>query len=109
MRAAIERGGGAPFRVYHDHDKFFNTFCQGSLFVSKSSVTYRADDDSHSFEAKRQDIKEAKLNGFVGVQYGAFHLKVASGGDRGSVDNFAPSTRQKPEANLIISLIKGSR
>src|SRR6185503_16616744 len=79
MRAAIERGGGAPFRVYHDHDKFFNTFCQGSLFVSRTNVTFRADDGNHTFEARRPDIKEAKVNGFVGAQYGAYHLKVGSG------------------------------
>ena len=103
MRAAIERGGGAPFRVYHDHDKFFNTFCQGSLFVSKSNVTFRADDGNHTFEASRQDIKEAKLNGFVGAQYGAYHLKVGAG--KGETYNFAPFNKQKSEANLVLSLI----
>jgi hypothetical protein len=104
MRAAIERGGGAPFRVYHDHDKFFNTFCQGSLFVSKTNVTFRADDGNHTFEATRQDIKETKLNGFVGAQYGAFHLKVGAG--KTETYNFAPFNRQKSEANLVISLIQ---
>lgn len=104
MRAAIERGGGAPFRVYHDHDKFFNTFCQGSLFVTKSNVTFRADDGNHTFEATRRDIKETKLNGFVGAQYGAFHLKVGAG--KTETYNFAPFNRQKSEANLVISLIQ---
>ena len=104
MRAAIERGGGAPFRVYHDHDKFFNTFCQGSLFVSKHNVTFRADDGNHTFEATRPDIKEAKLNGFVGAQYGAFHLKVGAG--KGETYNFAPFSKLKTEASLAISLIQ---
>lgn len=103
MRAAIERGGGAPFRVYHDHDKFFNTFCQGSLFVSRTNVTFRADDGNHTFEARRPDIKEAKVNGFVGAQYGAYHLKVGPG--KGETYNFAPFNRQKSEANLVLSLI----
>ena len=103
MRAAIERGGGAPFRVYHDHDKFFNTFCQGSLFVSRTNVTFRADDGNHTFEARRPDIKEAKVNGFVGAQYGAYHLKVGSG--KGETYNFAPFNKQKSEANLVLSLI----
>ena len=105
MRAAIERGGGAPFRVYHDHDGLFNSFCQGSLFVSKTNVTYKADDGNHTFEANRQDIKEAKLNGFVGAQYGAFHVKVGTG--KGTY-NFAPLTKQKPEATLIVSLIQSN-
>lgn len=106
MRAAIQRGGGAPFRVYHDHDGFFNTFCQGSLFVSKTNVTYKADDGNHTFEASRGDIKEAKPNGFVGSQYGAFHLKVVVGSGKPVNYNFAPATRQKSEANLIIGLIE---
>lgn len=107
MRAAIERGGGAPFRVYHDHDGFFNSWCQGSLFVTKSNVTYKADDGNHTFEASRGDIKEAKINGFVGSQFGAFHLRVGAG--KGSNYNFAPATRQKNESNLIISLISSSQ
>ena len=104
MRAAIEHGGGAPFRVYHDHDKLFNSFCQGSLFVSKSAVTFRADDGNHTFEASRADIKEAKINGFVGAQYGAYHLKVGAG--KGETYNFAPHNKQKSEATLVISLIQ---
>jgi hypothetical protein len=104
MRAAIERGGGAPFRVYHDHDGFFNTFCQGSLFVSKTNVTFRGDDGNHTFAADRVNIKEVKLNGLVGVQYGAFHLKVITGAKKSDNYNFAPLTKQKSEANLIISL-----
>jgi hypothetical protein len=106
MRAAIEHGGGAPFRVYHDHDGFFNTFCQGSLFVSKTTVTFKADDGNHTFEANRADIKEAKSNGFVGSQYGAFHLKVVVGSGKPNNYNFAPATRQKTEANLIIGLVE---
>jgi hypothetical protein len=107
MRGAIERGGGAPFRVYHDHDGFFNSWCQGSLFVTKTNVTYKADDGNHTFEANRGDIKEAKINGFVGSQFGAFHLKVGAG--KGSNYNFAPATRQKNESNLILSLISSSQ
>ncbi|HJZ67841.1 MAG TPA: hypothetical protein VKF81_06960, partial [Blastocatellia bacterium] len=107
MRAAIQRGGGAPFRVYHDHDGFFNSWCQGSLFVTKSNVTYKADDGNHTFEASRGDIKEAKINGFVGSQFGAFHLRVGAG--KGTNYNFAPATRQKNESNLIITLISSSQ
>lgn len=106
MRAAIERGGGAPFRVYHDHDGFFNKFCTGSLFVTKANVSFKADDGNHTFEANRGDIKEAKSNGFVGSQYGSFHLKVVVGSAKAVNYNFAPATRQKSEANLIIGLVE---
>lgn len=109
MRASIERGGGAPFRVYHDHDGFFNTFCQGSLFVSKTNVTFKADDGNHTFAADRSNIKEAKANGLVGIQYGAFHLKVVTGAKKSDNYNFAPLTKQKSEANLITSLIQSAQ
>src|SRR5205807_379963 len=36
MRAAMQRGGSAVFYVYHDHDGFFNSWCEGSFFVTNS-------------------------------------------------------------------------
>ncbi|HYP27131.1 MAG TPA: hypothetical protein VE262_10475 [Blastocatellia bacterium] len=106
MRAAIERGGTAVFRVYHDHDKFFGSYCQGSLFVSKPEVTFKADDGKHTFEAKDSIIKEAKINGFVGSEYGAFHLKVIQADNKSKTYNFAPATKLKAESNLIINLVQ---
>lgn len=113
MRAALERGGSAVFYVYHDHDGFFNTYCEGSLFVTKTAVTFKAKDGNHTFEAEDTKIKEAKLNGFVGSELGAFHLKVfreleqQKSKDKSKTYNFAPATRKKAESNLIISLIQG--
>ncbi|HVF90352.1 MAG TPA: hypothetical protein VNH22_09805 [Blastocatellia bacterium] len=106
MRAAIERGGAAVFRVYHDHDKFFNTYCQGSLFITKTEITFKADDGKHTFEATDSIIKEAKLNGFVGSEHGAFHLKVIQADNKSKTYNFAPATTQKAESNLIINLFQ---
>ena len=108
MRAAIERGGSATFYVYHDHDGFFNTFCEGSFFVNKGAVSYKAKDGNHTFDAQDALIKETDLNGFIGAQYGAFHLKVREGDrDKSKTYNFAPLTRNKAESKLIISMIKG--
>src|SRR5262249_46274716 len=63
-RAAVDRGGRAVFRVYHDHDGNFNSYCTGSFFVSKAGVTFKADNGAHTFEAGGPDIRESKLNGF---------------------------------------------
>src|SRR5262249_1163088 len=104
MRAAIDRGGGAPFRVYHDPDRLFKNFCQGSLVVSTRKVTFRAGEGNQRVGGNGQGIKEAKLNGFVGAQFGAFHLKVGAG--KGETYNFAPYNKQKSEANLVINLIQ---
>ncbi len=112
MRAALDRGGSAVFYVYHDHDGFFKTYCEGSLFVTKAAVTFKAKDGNHTFEAEDTKIKEAKLNGFVGSELGAFHLKVfrepeqQKAKDKSKTYNFAPATRKKAESNLIISLIQ---
>ncbi len=106
MRAAIERGGGAVFRVYHDHNGFFRQYCQGSFFVAKTGVTFRADDGQHTFEAHDGEIEEVKLNGFVGSELGAFHLKVRQEQGKAKNYNFAPLTQQRVESLLIMNLIK---
>jgi hypothetical protein len=106
MQAAMQRGGSAVFYVYHDHDGFFNTYCEGSFFVSKSGVSYKAKDGNHTFQASDPDIREAAINGFVGAQIGAFHLKLRDDSkDKKKTFNFAPATRQRAEANLIIRMI----
>jgi hypothetical protein len=108
MNAALDRNGAAVFRVYHDHDGFFQSFCEGSFFVTKSNVTFKADDGAHTFEANDVNIKEAKLNGFVGAEYGAFHIKVDQGSGKKNY-NFAPLTRSKSESNMIVNLISSYR
>ena len=107
MRAAIEHGGEAVFEVFHDHDGFFRAYCKGSFFVSKGGVTFRADDGRHTFEANDSIIKEVRLNGFTGIEYGAFHVKVIASNGKQVNFNFAPATAQRPEANLIIALVTG--
>lgn len=108
MRAAMERGGNAVFRVYHDHDGFFNSYCQGSFFVSKTAVNFKADDGNHTFAAQDATIKDTGINGFVGSQYGAFNVKVYedSSKKKSKTYNFAPATQKKAEANLILNMIR---
>ncbi|HZH32401.1 MAG TPA: hypothetical protein VEY11_16670 [Pyrinomonadaceae bacterium] len=111
MRAAIERGGSSVFKVYHDHVGNFSNYCEGSLFITKTGVSFRADNGIDTFEATDLDIKEVKMNGWVGLQLGAFHIKVDKAvANRGNY-NFAPATMLKAEAQLIIKLVndyKGS-
>jgi hypothetical protein len=105
MRAAIERGGSAAFIVYHDHTGNFSEYCQGTMFVTKTGVSFKADNGVDTFETEDANIKEAKTNGFVGSQLGAFHIKpIQQINGRGNF-NFAPNTRNKAEAQLILRLI----
>lgn len=107
MREAIERGGSATFRVFHDHaNGFFTDTCSGSLFVTKTDVTYKADDGKDTFDAEDTNIKEIKTNALVGSDRGAFHIKVKREKDSKNY-NFAPLTKKKDESKLIITLVKG--
>ncbi len=48
MREAIQRGGSAAFRVFHDHaNGFFTDTCSGSLFITRTDVTFKADDGTN--------------------------------------------------------------
>ena len=106
MRAAIERGGSAAFHVYHDHDGAFGQYCEGSFFVTKSGVSYKANDGRDTFETDDSNIKEVKTNTFMGINVGAFHVKPVQQINGRSNFNFAPGTQNKAEAELIIRLIK---
>ncbi|MBV8857305.1 MAG: hypothetical protein JOZ02_10270 [Acidobacteria bacterium] len=105
MRAAIERGGAAAFHVYHDHNGSFGQYCEGSFFITKTGVSFKANDGRDTFEAEDSNIKEVKVNGFVGSEYGAFHIKPVQPINGRNNFNFAPNTRSKAEAQLIIRLI----
>lgn len=117
MRKAIELGGSASFRVFHDHvNGTFKETCAGTLFVTRANVTFRADDGRDTFEAADSLIREIKTNkvsgGAFGVllggkNIGAFHIKVKFGSDNRNY-NFAPLTNKKAEAELIITLVKAS-
>ena len=107
MRAAIERGGAAAFHVYHDHNGGFGQYCEGSFFITKTGVSFKANDGRDTFDAEDSNIKEAKVNGFVGSEYGAFHIKPLQKINGRDNFNFAPNTRSKAEAQLIIRLIQG--
>ncbi|HEX7317180.1 MAG TPA: hypothetical protein VF297_24990 [Pyrinomonadaceae bacterium] len=107
MRASIERGGAAAFHVYHDHSGTFSSYCEGSFFVTKTGVSFKANDGRDTFDAEDANIKEAKINGFVGSEIGAFHIKPVQKINGRDNFNFAPATRTKAEAELLIRLIKG--
>lgn len=108
MRAAMERGGSAVFYVYHDHDGFFNSKCEGSFFVTNSGVSFKAKDGNHTFEAENASIKEAKINTLMGLRVGAFHVKVVQFGGKEKTYNFAPATKNSAESKLILRLMKAS-
>ncbi len=118
MRSAIERGGSAAFRVFHDHaNGSFQNTCSGSLFVTRRDVTFRADNGIDTFAALDTDINEIKTNsssaetrsaeswGGGAGDLGAFHIRVKRLGENKNY-NFAPLTKKKKESELIIELVQ---
>ncbi|HZI18100.1 MAG TPA: hypothetical protein VEY09_05835 [Pyrinomonadaceae bacterium] len=106
MRAALQRGGAAAFRVIHDHDGTFRQHCTGSFFVTKTGVSFKADDGVDTFETEDSNIKTARVNAFVGSEVGAFHIKPVQRINGRDNFNFAPATGQKAESQLLLRLIK---
>ena len=115
MRRAIELGGSASFRVFHDHaNGSFKETCAGTLFVTRTNVTFKADDGRDTFEAEDSNVREIKTNSLAGGAFGAllggrdlgaFHIKVKRDKDTKNY-NFAPLTKKKNESELIIGLVK---
>jgi tetratricopeptide (TPR) repeat protein len=116
MRKAIELGGSASFRVFHDHaNGSFKETCAGTLFVTRTNVTFKADDGRDTFEAEDSNVKEIKLNSLAGGAFGmllggrdlgAFHIKPKQKINGRDNFNFAPLTKKKTESELIITLVK---
>jgi len=115
MRRAVELGGSASFRVFHDHaGGSFKETCAGTLFVTRTNVTFRADDGRDTFDAEDSNISEIKTNKLAGGAFGtllgtrdlgAFHIKVKRDKETKNY-NFAPLTKKKNESELIITLVK---
>ena len=76
--------------------------------MTKTGVTFKADDGNHTFAAQDVQIKSSSINDFVGSQFGAFNVKVFQDATKNKTKtyNFAPATRKKAESNLILTLIK---
>ncbi|MEO0248777.1 MAG: carboxypeptidase regulatory-like domain-containing protein [candidate division WOR-3 bacterium] len=110
---AIERGGQAQFPVTHDHlggsdpvdraKKEWKEFCRGELIITSGLLRFRGGRPGDDFSVKRSDIHENDLNKWVGVEIGAFNLKIRTSGVN---FNFAPRTKDREESRMIIGLIK---
>jgi len=109
MREAVNRGGSAVFRVFHDHDGMFANSCQGSLFIARDTVRFESDDNKHTFETTDANIKQVKMNSmfktFYKTKSGSFKIILKSGESDSVKFSFAPLTDNSLESKMIIRLI----
>lgn len=107
FKKAIELGGSAVFRVYHDHNGVFTDTCNGSLYVSKDTVRFESDDNKHTFDVSDADIKNVKTNNsFVKMfqtKTGSYKIVLKNGENKNY--NFAPLTENNEESKMVIRLI----
>lgn len=62
MREAIENGGSAVFRVFHDDNGNFMRRCSGSLYISPERIRFESDDNIHTFETSTVNVEKIKLD-----------------------------------------------
>lgn len=110
FRKAIDLGGSAVFRVYHDHDGIFKDICQGSLYVSKDGVRFESDDNKHTFDTTDANIKQVKTNSgwkrAFQSKSGSFKIVLNDQSDKdGKKFSFAPLTDNIEESKMVIRLI----
>lgn len=109
MREAINRGGGAVFRVFHDHDGFFKDTCKGSLYVSKDGVRFESDDNKHTFNTSDANIQKVTMNNsfkqLFQTKSGSFKIVLKSEDKDGIKYSFSPLTNNAEESKMIIRLI----
>ena len=109
MREALNRGGSAVFRVFHDHDGIFSDTCQGSLFIAKDAVRFEGDNNVHTFETTDASIKQVKMNSSwkraFQTKTGSFKIVLMSGETDSVKFSFAPLTDNSLESKMIIRLI----
>jgi hypothetical protein len=108
MQMAIDRGGSAVFRVFHDHGLQMDS-CEGSLFVAKDTVRFESDNNVHTFQTQDTNIKEAKMAGKFAAMFnarsGLFKISLKTGDNESKNYNFSPLTNDSAESKMIIRLI----
>jgi len=109
FKKAIQFGGNAVVRVYHDHNGVFTDVCEGSLYVSKDAVRFESDNNEHTFETTKENIQEVKTNNpfkqMLQEKKGSYKIVLKSEEKNGTKYSFAPFTQDLRESQLVVRLV----
>lgn len=107
-KKSIGLGGNAVLRAIHDHNGTFTATCDGSLYISRNTVRFESDNNDHTFETNKSNIKKVEVNSrwkrLVQLKGGSFKL-LLNKNDEETNYNFAPSSGKTDESKMIIRLI----
>jgi tetratricopeptide (TPR) repeat protein len=107
MRAAIENGGSAVFRVFHDDSGGFSERCTGSLYVSPESIRFESDDNLHTFETSLFNIDKFRHDTESNREWkrrSIFKVFLKFGKESAKF-RFAPATGNGEEAKMVERMI----
>ena len=114
FESAVRNGGKATFVLIHDHskgnfEKDPKASCVGELVMSSTDIRFDGAGvgESHHFEASWADVLDAGANKFFGSGIGGFHVTLNEDGKYKNL-NFAPKSKDKAEAKMIIDLLNAS-
>lgn len=109
-REAINLGGAAQFRVFHDDNGSFTKMCEGTLYVYKDKVRFVSDSNAHVFESAEVNIEDINLDDITTSLWkkrSVFKIVLRGGGGKDdSSFRFAPSSEKSQESQLIRKMIR---
>ena len=112
MRASIENGGSAVFRVFHDdNDGNFMRRCTGSLYISPERIRFESDDNLHTFETSTVNVEKIKLDrksSKVWKNHTIFRVHIKIGKDKAKF-RFAPVTGKEEESKMVAQFVQESQ
>jgi len=111
MRLAIENGGSAVFRVYHDDSGGFSNRCTGSLYISPDNIRFESDDNRHTFETSATNVEKVKLDiesNRIWKKHTVFKLFIKIGKTDAKF-SFAPISAKLDESKMVERFVAASK
>lgn len=102
MRKAIENGGSAVLRVYHDDSGGFSQRCSGSLYISPDSIRFESDDNLHTFETSVLNVDKFRFDTETNREWkkhSVFNVLLKIGREKAKF-RFAPVTGREAESKM---------
>jgi hypothetical protein len=95
--------GTAPvsFNVSHDHGAGGTNYCVGVMTIGEGMIRFRSANGIHSFDFPLSAVREARRNAVYLAVYGAFHIRLKTGGNYNFVLLNAAGQMQPPDAVLL--------
>jgi hypothetical protein len=103
MRESFMNGGSAVFRVFHDDNGKFTDRCTGSLFISKDTMRFESDDNTHTFETSAASIDKIRLDtesNRTWKKHSIFKVILKFGKEEAKF-RFAPLTGAEAESKMV--------